>query len=96
MAAAVHEAAGHTFAPVDERRVPPARRAVVRTATDEASRDAFHLAAELAAGLLVVAGFGGLALRNPRRPEVRCAECPGGQLVGAPRALAPAAAGAEH
>jgi EmrB/QacA subfamily drug resistance transporter len=46
--------------------------------------DGFRMAMAFAAGLLVTAGLIGLlGIRNPRR-ETHCAECPGGQLAGAP------------
>jgi EmrB/QacA subfamily drug resistance transporter len=91
-APAIEQAKRRTFAPVDPARVPPLLRAQVHRAGEQAAQHAFHLGAGLSAVLLVVAGIGGLALRNPRRPEVCAAECAGGQLVGAPRALAPAEA----
>ncbi len=46
------------------------------------SVDAFHLAMAISAGLVIAGGVLGLiGIQNPRR-EVKCAECPGGQLVG--------------
>ena len=70
-------------------RIPPAQRAEVQAASDSASESSFHLAVGLGAALLLLAGLGGLLLRNPRcGPDTVSAEdCPGGQLVGAPRAL---------
>jgi len=49
---------------------------------------AFH-AGMLISALLVAAGglLGLVGIRNPRR-EVKCADCPGGQLAGQPRAVA--------
>lgn len=48
------------------------------------SVDAFHLAMAISAGLVIAGGVLGLiGIRNPRR-EVKSAECPGGQLAGAP------------
>jgi EmrB/QacA subfamily drug resistance transporter len=91
-APAVEEAKRRTFAPIDPRAVPPADRAMARAASDTAARDAFHLGAGIGAALLAVAGIGGVALRNPRRPDVHACDCPGSQLVGAPRALYPASA----
>jgi hypothetical protein len=45
---------------------------------------AFHQAVAICAGLLAVGGIAGtLGITNPRRP-LEAAECPGGQLVGAP------------
>ncbi len=46
------------------------------------SVDAFHLAMAISAALVIAGGVLGLiGIQNPRR-EVKCAECPGGQLVG--------------
>jgi EmrB/QacA subfamily drug resistance transporter len=57
-------------------------------APDQASVDAFHVAivicAALVAGGGMVAAFG---IENPRR-RVKAADCPGGQLAGAPRPAA--------
>jgi hypothetical protein len=54
--------------------------------------DAFHTAIGVCAALVasggVIAAFG---IQNPRR-AVRAEHCPGGQLVGAPRAAARGAA----
>jgi EmrB/QacA subfamily drug resistance transporter len=74
-AAAVRQARQATLA-----RVPgPAGRAV-----EDASVQAFHVGIGIAAGLVALGGVLGLAgIRNPRR-SVRCADCPGGQLAGAP------------
>jgi EmrB/QacA subfamily drug resistance transporter len=89
-APAIAKAKRSTFAAVDPRHVPPAQRAQAARAGAEASRDAFHLAVEIGAGLLALAGLGGLALRGRRREDVRARDCPGGQITGAPRALHPA------
>jgi EmrB/QacA subfamily drug resistance transporter len=74
-AAEVREARQATLA-----RVPgPAAQAV-----EAASVRAFHVGIGIAAGLVGLGGVLGLAgIRNPRR-SVRCADCPGGQLAGAP------------
>jgi EmrB/QacA subfamily drug resistance transporter len=64
-AAAVQAARRRTFATIDPAAVPPAQRALAREASRSASRDAFHLAVGLGAGLLLIAGIGGLALRRP-------------------------------
>ncbi len=85
---AVHAASRHTFAPVDSAALPPGDRALVRGASQSASEDAFHLAMGIASGLLVVAAAAGLGLRTQRRSAVEAAECPAGQLCGAPLALA--------
>ena len=42
----------------------------------------------IGAGLLVLAGLGGLALRTERRSPVHALGCAGGQLAGAPEAAA--------
>jgi hypothetical protein len=56
----------------------------VAEATDVASVSAFRLGMGIAAALVAGGGLLGLiALRNPRR-EVKCADCPGGALAGAP------------
>jgi MFS family permease len=95
--AAVREAKRRTFGTIDSRAIPPSERAFAAHAAATASEDAFHLAVRIAAGLLVVAGIGGLALRPQRHSEVQAAGCPGGQLAGQPLAAAdcePAAVGA--
>ncbi len=86
-ATAVEQAKRRTFARVDTASIPAAERAAVRAASDAASVSSFHLAAELGAVLLALAGLSGLALRNPRcgADTVAAEDCPGGQLVGAPR-----------
>jgi EmrB/QacA subfamily drug resistance transporter len=69
----------------DPGALPPADRAVVVEATQAAAIDAFHLGMVIAAALLAAGGLIGLAkIRNPEREEVRCEDCPGGQLAGAP------------
>jgi EmrB/QacA subfamily drug resistance transporter len=57
-------------------------------AADQASVDAFHLAMLICAALVAAGGVAGLlGIVNPRR-DVSAEGCPGGQLVGAPEALA--------
>jgi EmrB/QacA subfamily drug resistance transporter len=85
---AIVEAKRHTFGSVNARALLPSDRAFVRQAAAGASEDAFHLAVGIGAGLLVVAGAGGLALRTQRRSPVRSSDCAGGTLSGAPRVLA--------
>ncbi|GAC1493111.1 MAG: MFS transporter [Solirubrobacteraceae bacterium] len=87
-AAAVEQAKRRTFTAIDPVAVPPASRAVAARASARASRDAFHLAAEIAAGLLLLAALAGIGIRSAGRPDVAAAECEGGALAGAPRALA--------
>lgn len=84
---AVTSAKRRTFGTIAEGAVPPEDRAFARAAAARASQDAFHLSMGIASGLLVVASLAGLGLRTQRRSEVPCAECPGGQLSGAPRML---------
>ena len=83
--AAVIVAKRRTFATIDPRAVPVSDRAFARRASAGASQDAFHLAMEIGAGLLVVAGVGGgLGLRTRRRTAVAAGGCGGGQLAGVP------------
>ena len=97
---AVAAAARRTFGTVDARAVPAADRRLVAHAAATASEDAFHLAMGIGAGLLVVAGVGGGIGLRPRRGgsapasprpvrRVAAADCPGGQLSGAPAASVP-------
>ncbi len=80
----VSGARDRTLATVDAAALPPAERAPVAQAVQDASVDAFHRGVGLAAALVALGGVLGLAgIRNPRR-EVPCADCPGGQLAGAP------------
>ncbi|MGI8712528.1 MAG: MFS transporter [Solirubrobacteraceae bacterium] len=85
--AAVVAAKRRTFGTIDARALPPADRAFARHAAASASEDSFHLAMGIGAGLLVVAGAGGLALRTQRRSVVDAGGCAGGSLSGAPVAL---------
>jgi EmrB/QacA subfamily drug resistance transporter len=75
-------------------RVPPGtgRQApAVRRALTAASVDAFRLAMELTAALVMIGGLLSAAgIRNPRR-AVHCSDCPGGAVVGASRTVRPAA-----
>jgi EmrB/QacA subfamily drug resistance transporter len=62
----------------------PGAGPAVERAAEDASVHAFRLGMGISAGLVAAGGVLGLAgIRNPRR-DVRCSECPGGQLVGAP------------
>ena len=95
--AAVTEAKRRTFGVIKPGAVPPSQRAFAAHVAASSSEDAFHLAVEIGAGLLLVAGFGGFALRTERQTDVEAQGCAGGQLAGAPRAAAdcePVAAGA--
>src|SRR5207253_4207506 len=56
-------------------------------AANAASVRAFHMIVAICAALLAAAGVAGaIGIRNPRR-AVEAAGCPGGQLVGVPRAV---------
>jgi EmrB/QacA subfamily drug resistance transporter len=83
--AAVREAKRHTFGTIDAAALPPADREFARHATATAGKEAFHVAMGIAAGLLVLAGLGGLALHGRRRTTVAAGDCAGGQLAGQPR-----------
>jgi EmrB/QacA subfamily drug resistance transporter len=89
-APAIEQAKRRTFGTIDPHAVPVSERAFVARTAATSSEDAFHLAMEIGAGLLVLAGVGGLALEPRRRVavDVSAADCPGGQWVGAPRAAA--------
>jgi EmrB/QacA subfamily drug resistance transporter len=68
---AVIAAERRTFAAIDARALPAADRPLARRASRRASEDAFHLAAGIGAGLLVIAGIGGgVGLRSPRHAPV--------------------------
>jgi EmrB/QacA subfamily drug resistance transporter len=80
---AIEEAEKQPLAQVSADEAPPAVRARLEAASQEASVDAFHLAIMIATGLVALGGVLGLAgIVNPRR-EVKASGCPGGQLVGA-------------
>jgi EmrB/QacA subfamily drug resistance transporter len=86
--AAVQEAKRRTFGVIKASAIPPGERTFAAHAAATASRDAFHLAVEIGAGLLLIAGLGGLALRTERRTAVAAGDCAGGQLAGVPQAVA--------
>jgi EmrB/QacA subfamily drug resistance transporter len=86
--AAVEQARLQTLARVEPAGAPAPERALVARATEEASVTAFHVGIGIAAALVAGGGVLGLVgIRNPRR-YVCAAECPGGQLAGAPREAA--------
>src|SRR3954452_4168206 len=92
--AAVATARTQTLARVEPAGLRASEGAVVARATEGASVAAFHLGLGIAAVLVASGGVLGLVgIVNPRR-YVCAAECPGGQLAGAPReaARAPVAA----
>jgi hypothetical protein len=86
--AAVRAAQRRTFGTIDASAVPPAQRAFAARVTATASEDAFHLAVGIGAGLLVIAGLSGLGLQTQRRVDVTAGGCAGGQIAGAPLAVA--------
>jgi EmrB/QacA subfamily drug resistance transporter len=89
--AQVAAARDRALGPVDPAALAPADRAAITTAVRDAGVETFHLAAALAAGMLVLAGLLGAGLiRNPRR-QTAARGCAGGQLVGAPEEAGAAA-----
>lgn len=89
--AALAQARSRPLAVVVPRSLPPGDRAELRTAMEDASESAFHLAIGLGAALVALAAAISFAgIRDPHR-EVACDECPGGPLVGAPEDVAVAA-----
>jgi EmrB/QacA subfamily drug resistance transporter len=86
LAAPLEAAKRQPLAEVTAEGLPPPVRRRLEEATDAASVSAFRLGMAIAAALVAGGGLLGLiGLRNPRR-EVKCADCPGGALAGAPEA----------
>jgi EmrB/QacA subfamily drug resistance transporter len=85
---AVREAKRRTFGRIDPAALPAADRAFAVEVAATSSRDAFHLAVGIGGVLLVIAGFGGLALRKQQRSPVEASDCPAGQFSGTPRVVA--------
>jgi hypothetical protein len=78
--------------------VPPAQRAALARASEEASTSAFRTGIGIAAALVAVGGILGLiGIQDPRRTPscraVHAEDCSGGQLVGQPLDAAHPAAG---
>jgi EmrB/QacA subfamily drug resistance transporter len=85
LAAALAEARDRPFAAVPPPGAEPAVAARVVAAERDASEESFRVGIGIAAGLVALGGVLGLVgIRNPRR-RVQAGDCPGGQLVGAPR-----------
>jgi EmrB/QacA subfamily drug resistance transporter len=85
---AVAEAKARSLATAPANRVPPAERAQVRMALEDASTSAFRLGLGLGAALVLAGGVVSLVgIQNPRR-SVPCRDCPGGAFVGASEDLA--------
>ena len=88
LATPVERAKRQPLAEVRAQGLEPPLRARLAEATDAASVSAFRLGMGISAVLVAGGGLLGLiGLRNPRR-EVKCADCPGGQLAGAPQEAA--------
>jgi EmrB/QacA subfamily drug resistance transporter len=82
--AALGNAQDRTLARADVDGLEPGEARAVAQATEAAAVHAFHVGMGLSAGLVALGGVLGLLfVRNPRR-DVRCADCPGGQIAGAP------------
>jgi EmrB/QacA subfamily drug resistance transporter len=89
--AAVREAKRLPLGRPDVHGMPSAQAHAVRAAAEGASLHAFHLGMAVAAVLVAIGGLVGAAgIQNPRRADVRAADCAGGQLVGV------SGAGREH
>ena len=83
--AALRDAKHRTFGKLEASAVPPADRTFAQQAAAYAAEDAFHVGVGIAAGLLVITGIGGLAIRPQRRTAVAAGDCAGGQLAGQPQ-----------
>jgi EmrB/QacA subfamily drug resistance transporter len=80
----VAQARQRSLGTVDSPSLPPEEREQLREATAAASQSAFRLGIEVAAALVALGGVVALVgIRRPVRPRL-AAECPGGQLAGAP------------
>ena len=85
---AIDEAKRQPLAEVVAPGLPPAERAEVSEASENASIDAFHVGIAISTVLVALGGFLGLlGIVNPRR-RVEAEDCPGGQLVGMSREAA--------
>jgi MFS family permease len=85
---AIDEAKRQPLAEVVAPGLPPAERAEVSEAAENASIDAFHVGIAISTVLVALGGvLGLLGIVNPRR-RVEAEDCPGGQLVGMSREAA--------
>jgi EmrB/QacA subfamily drug resistance transporter len=81
---AIAAAKKRPLAVVDGRGLPPRDRRAIVDASEGASVRAFHVGMGISAALVGLGGvIGAVGIVNRRR-EVLAAECPGGQLAGAP------------
>jgi EmrB/QacA subfamily drug resistance transporter len=79
---AIEEAKRQPLAEVVAPGLPPAEKAEVSEAAENASIDAFHVGIAISTVLVALGGvLGLLGIVNPRR-RVEAEDCPGGQLVG--------------
>ena len=82
--AVVQQTQDRTLARADTAGLQAQEATQVAHATEAAAVGAFHAGMVISASLVALGGVLGLALvRNPRR-KVECADCAGGQIVGAP------------
>ena len=83
--AVVERATDSVLARADVSSLDADEGRMVARATEAAAVESFHAGMALSAALVGLGGILGLAfIRNPRR-DVPCADCPGGQLAGAPQ-----------
>jgi EmrB/QacA subfamily drug resistance transporter len=93
-AAIVTQARQRSLGTVEAPSLPAPERAQLREATSAASESAFRTGLEIAACLVALGGIVALiGVRTPAKPCV-AADCPGGQLAGAPLEAGRAPAGA--
>ena len=93
-AAIVTQARQRSLGTVDAPSLPADERAQLKEATSAASESAFRTGLEIAACLVALGGIVALiGVRTPAKPCI-AADCPGGQLAGAPLEAGRAPAGA--
>jgi EmrB/QacA subfamily drug resistance transporter len=85
---AVEQAKVQTFSQADTQGLPPREAAVVASAVQDASVEAFHVGMAISAALVALGGLLGLLfIVNPSR-VVRAEGCSGGQIAGVPEEVA--------